>query len=75
MVYSFHPVLAGGAAGTSSLSSCLADYAAISHCRNCRARSLGAAIRDVFVSGEIIAWAPADLKLKQEKISGLHGPP
>ena len=69
MVYSFDPLLAGGAAGAGSLSSCVADYAAISNCRNCRARSFGAAIRDVFASGKVIAWAPGDLKLRQEKIS------
>ncbi len=68
VVYSFYSLLAGGAAGGSSLSVCLADYAAISNRRNCRARSFGTAIRDVFASGKIIAWAPADLKLRQEKI-------
>ena len=69
VVYPFHSLLAGGAVGAGSLSHCLADYAAISNRRNCRARSFGAAVRDVFASGKITARAPADLKSRQEKIS------
>ena len=68
MVYSFHPLLAGSATGGGALSVCLADHATVSNFRNCRARSFGAAVGDVFAPGKIIAWAPADLKLSQAKI-------
>jgi hypothetical protein len=55
-------LLAGGAAGANSLSLGVADYAALSNCRDCHARSFRAVVRDVFASGEITARAPGDLK-------------
>jgi len=60
--YSFHSLLAGGAASAGSLSFCLANYAATSNSRNRPAWSVWAAVRDAFASGKVIARASTDLK-------------
>ena len=61
VVYSFHSLLASGAAGAGSVSLCVANHAAISNCRDRGARSFWAASRDAVASGKAIARAPADL--------------
>src|ERR1700675_2419017 len=73
VVYSFHSLLAGGAAGACALSFCLANYVAVSDRRNCGARSFWAAGGDVVASGKVTAWAPDDLKLRRGTIL-LNGP-
>jgi len=62
VVYSFHSLLAGGAAGPGSLSACVADHVAISNCRNCGAWSFWVARRDVVASSKATERSAGDLK-------------